>query len=67
MKVGDIVIRMLAFEIPQQLKITKIDDKFIHCGPWKFDKITELEVDEDLTTVASCLKTSPHYNPVKTK
>lgn len=51
MKVGDQVTRMLAGSIPMQLKITAIDDKFIHCGGkrgWKFDKITGAEVDEEL-------------------
>ncbi len=48
MKVGDTVTRMLAGCILMHLKITEIDDKFIHCGPWKFDKITGGEVDEEL-------------------
>ena len=48
MKVGDQVTRMLAGSIPMELKITAIDDKFIHCGPWKFDKSTGAEVDEEL-------------------
>ncbi len=48
MKIGDSVTRMLAGSIPMPLKITAIDDKFIHCGWWKFDKTTGAEVDEDL-------------------
>lgn len=39
---------MLAGTIPMELKITAIDDKFIHCGGWKFDKLTGAEIDEDL-------------------
>jgi len=49
MKVGDMVIRMLAGSLPKELKVIKIDDNFIHCGGgWKFDKVTGAEVDEEL-------------------
>lgn len=47
MKVDDRVTRILA-GIPMRLKVTAVDDKFIHCGPWKFDKVTGAEVDEEL-------------------
>ena len=48
-KVGDTVSRMVAGGIPMmQLKVSEIDDRFIHCGPWKFDKLTGAEVDEEL-------------------
>lgn len=48
LKVGDVVKRMLGGSIPMELKITKIDDKCIYCGPWKFSKNTGGEIDEDL-------------------
>jgi len=48
MKVGDQVTRVLAGSVNMPLKVTEIDDNFIHCGPWKFDKNTGAEVDEDL-------------------
>jgi hypothetical protein len=47
-KVGDAVRRMLAGSLPMDLKVTAVDDDFIHCGPWKFDRTTGAEVDEDL-------------------
>jgi hypothetical protein len=47
-KVGDVVVRMLGGAIPMSLKVTEVDDRFIHCGPWKFDKATGAEVDEEL-------------------
>lgn len=47
-KVGDKVTRMLAGKIPMELEVTEIDDYFIHCGPWKFDKTWGYEVDEAL-------------------
>lgn len=31
-----------------QLKVSSIDAQFIHCGPWKFDRQTGAEIDEDL-------------------
>ena len=48
LKVGDFVTRLLAGELPQDLLVTAVDDKFIHCGPWKFCRETGAEVDEDL-------------------
>jgi len=47
-KVGDTVTRMLSGTIPMPLKVTVIDDEFIHCGPWKFNKTFGYEVDEEL-------------------
>jgi len=47
MKVGDKVIRILA-GLPMDLIVTAIDDEFIHCGPWKFDKVSGAEIDEEL-------------------
>lgn len=55
LEVGDLVTRMLSGVIPMQLRVTKIDDKFIYCGlatgrieGWKFDRTFGYEVDEDL-------------------
>lgn len=48
LKVGDKVTRLLAGSISMRLLVTEVEDKYIHCGPWKFNRITGLEVDEDL-------------------
>jgi len=51
LKVGDVVTRWLAGEIPQDLKITEIDDKIIYCNKehgWWFDRATGCEIDDDL-------------------
>ena len=49
MQTGDIVKRLIgAEELVMKLKITAMDDKYIHCGPWKFDRATGAEIDEDL-------------------
>lgn len=46
---GDPVTRFLSSDrIPMALKVTKVDDKLIHCGPWTFNKENGAEVDEDL-------------------
>ncbi len=46
--VGDKVVRMLAGIVPDEVKVTEADERFIHCGPWKFLRETGGEVDEDL-------------------
>lgn len=48
LKVGDRVMRLLGGEVEMALTITEIDARFIHCGPWKFDKRNGIEVDEEL-------------------
>lgn len=48
LEIGAEVVRMLCGTIPMRLKITNIDDKYIYCGDWKFDKITGIEIDEEL-------------------
>lgn len=47
LQVGDYVTRNMG-GAELELKISKIDDRFIYCGPWKFCKNTGAEVDEDL-------------------
>jgi len=47
LNVGEFVTRNMA-GIDMELKISAIDDKYIHCGLWKFCKFTGAEVDEDL-------------------
>ena len=46
LKIGDVVVRMLAGSIPMELKITDINDEQIFCGPWAFDMKTGAEIDE---------------------
>lgn len=57
-KVGDTVKRMLAGEVPIELKVTAVDDTYIYCCPpglewakedgWKFLRLNGVEVDEEL-------------------
>jgi hypothetical protein len=47
-KEGDTVTRMICGIMPMELKVTKVDDKLIHCGDWTFDRVTGAEVDEEL-------------------
>ena len=46
--VGASVIRMLGGVLPMNLTVTAVDDKFVHCGDYKFDQLTGAEIDEDL-------------------
>ena len=55
LKVGDVVTRLLAGEIPVKITITSVDDEFIHANPfgpneegWKFRRSNGAEVDEEL-------------------
>jgi hypothetical protein len=48
LKVGDVVTRLLAGTIPQDLKVTEIADEKIVCGLWEFCRNTGLEIDDDL-------------------
>ena len=47
-KPGDTITRMLAGTVPMKLKVTSVDENYIHCGDWKFDIKTGAEIDEDL-------------------
>ena len=47
LKVGDAVTRDLC-GIKMPLKVTEVDERFIHCGWWKFDRDHGYEVDEEL-------------------
>ena len=47
-KVGDLVIRYLSSElIEQRLRVTKVDDTRIYCGPYTFSRRNGVEIDED--------------------
>lgn len=55
-KVGDVVTRLLAGEIPMKLTVTSVTETLIWCGPeedtpaqgWSFDRRTGAEVDDFL-------------------
>ena len=49
LKIGDIVTRLLGGSIPMRLSVTDITDSRIICGPWEFDKITGVEIDEEIS------------------
>lgn len=46
--VGDPVVRMLAGKIPCALKVTKVTDNLLFCGPWTFSRETGAEIDPDM-------------------
>lgn len=53
-KEGDTVKRLLAEQLPMELKVCKVTEKLIYCGPWEpeqcwtFDRETGIEEDPDL-------------------
>jgi len=54
-KAGDVVERMLGFEIPCYLIVQEVTETTIECG-WIFDRNTGLEIDEDIPTTVSYLR-----------
>jgi hypothetical protein len=46
--IGDMVSRRIGGVVDMQMEVTMVDDKFIHCGPWKFARDSGAEVDEEL-------------------
>ena len=53
MKIVDIVTRMLMGDIPMKIKVTDITESMIICGSWGFDKITGVEIDDEIDTQVS--------------
>jgi hypothetical protein len=46
-KVGEVVVRLLAGTIPMKLMVTEVTDKLIITGGgWEFDRVTGAEVDD---------------------
>jgi len=51
LKVGDTVTRQMGYTPPYcctEMIVTRIDEDFIHCGPWTFSRETGREIDEIL-------------------
>jgi hypothetical protein len=51
-EVGDEVTRDM-HGITMNLKVTKVTDTKIYCGPWEFNKKTGAEIDEDISGIVS--------------
>lgn len=45
---GDIASRVFPGITAMQLRVTKVENGVIHCGPWEFDEATGAEIDEFL-------------------
>lgn len=54
-KAGDVIERMLGFEIPVYLVVQKVEGGIIDAG-WKFSVETGIEVDEDIPTPVSYIQ-----------
>jgi hypothetical protein len=48
LKVGDEVTRMLAGVVEMKLQVTEVDENFIYCGPWTFERVTGFEYDPEI-------------------
>ncbi len=40
LRVGDVVVRMLAGTLPIKLQVSDITEQLIVCSAWQFDKVT---------------------------
>lgn len=47
-KVGDIVVRILAYDVRKELIVSEVTSDRIVCGPWQFSRNNGAEIDEDL-------------------
>lgn len=54
-KKGDVLERMLAFEIPLYLIVQKVTDDVIDCG-WIFNRKTGIEIDEEIPSPVSYIR-----------
>jgi hypothetical protein len=67
LRVGDVVVRMLAGTIPMKLQVSDITDQLIICGDWQFDKATGAEIDEELGWGPPPLMTGSYLDPSQTE
>ena len=54
-QVGDTVTRMLAGTVPMELDVSQVTEDRIICGPWEFDRITGIEIDDEIDCIVSHL------------
>lgn len=48
LKVGDTVIRVMPGGREMPMVVSALDDEFIHCGPWLFERASGVEYDAAL-------------------
>jgi hypothetical protein len=54
-KAGDVLERMLGFQIPVQVVVQEVTEDTIDAG-WTFDRHTGLEIDEDIPVKVSYIR-----------
>jgi hypothetical protein len=52
-KKGDVIVRMLAFCMPDKLIVNEVTENVITAGWWEFDRNTGVEIDEDISVPVS--------------
>jgi hypothetical protein len=67
LRVGDVVVRMLAGTLPMKLQVSEITEQLIICSAWQFDKATGAEIDEELGWGSPPLMTGSYIDPSKTE
>ena len=67
LRVGDVVVRMLADTLPMKLEVSDITDQLIVCSAWQFDRATGAEIDEELGWGPLPLMTGSYIDPSQTE
>ena len=67
LRVGDVVVRMLAGTLPMKLQVSDITDQLIVCSAWQFDRSTGAEIDEELGWGPPPLMTGSYIDPLQTE
>ncbi len=67
LRVGDVVVRMLAGTLPIKLQVSDITDQLIVCSAWQFDRATGAEIDEELGWGPPPLMTGSYIDPSQTE
>lgn len=65
LRVGDVVVRMLAGTLPMKLQVSDITEQLIVCSAWQFDKATGAEIDEELGWWPPPLHDRELYRPIE--
>jgi hypothetical protein len=67
LRVGDVVVSMLAGTLPMKLQVSDITEQVIVCSAWQFDRATGAEIDEELGWGPPPLMTGSYIDPSQTE
>ncbi len=65
LRVGDVVVRMLAGTLPMKLQVSEVTEQLVVCSAWQFDKATGAEINEELGSGPRSLMTRELYRTIE--